>query len=172
MSYRGILIIREHKCFLVCPRARNICCRRKFCSGHNCFPVCASQETSWATMCHGLKKLFFEIHHLKVFREPWRPWIINWNAWFHYSILHDYVKRVPQKLWCFFGMLQNVVVRVIYREWFRYAACNLGPLKSKSTLLFYFRDSETWSFDFCYPSLTIFFVYEPCQKPPNKTLLE
>ena len=41
-------------------RARNICCGHKkcfwfcsetFCVRNKCFPVCAAQETSWATMC-------------------------------------------------------------------------------------------------------------------------
>ena len=32
-------------------RERNICCGHKFCVLNKCFPVCAAQETSWATMC-------------------------------------------------------------------------------------------------------------------------
>ena len=44
-------------------------CSETFCVRNKCFPVCAAQETSWATMCpqqcvlvyQGLKKLFFVI---------------------------------------------------------------------------------------------------------------
>ena len=32
-------------------RERNICCGHKFCVRDKCFPVCAAQDTSWATMC-------------------------------------------------------------------------------------------------------------------------
>ena len=56
----------RHKCFLVCPRAQHLLRTQILCPGHKkcfwfcsetlcvrnkCFPVCAAQETSWATMC-------------------------------------------------------------------------------------------------------------------------
>ena len=55
-----------HKCFPVCPRAQHLLWTQILCPGHKkcfwfcsetlcvrnkCLPVCAAQETSWATMC-------------------------------------------------------------------------------------------------------------------------
>ena len=55
-----------HKCFPLCPsaqhllRTQTLCpghkkcswfCSETFCVRNKCFPVCAAQETSWATMC-------------------------------------------------------------------------------------------------------------------------
>ena len=110
---------------------------------------------------------------LKVLRDPWRTWIIDWYLWFYLSILRDFERQVLQ------------MVRVVNWEWLRYAICNMEPWLShswfyflqtlfpvqeqvikKSILLAYFRDLGKQNFYICDLRSSIFSVCELCQRPP------
>jgi len=93
---------------------------------------------------------------LKVLRDLWRTWIINWYSWFYHSVLRDFERQV---LW---------MLRVIYQEWLtcRYGICNMEPWLSHSRFFFFIAISYitlhtkiTYHSRFCF-LLTLFLVWE------------
>ena len=85
----------RHKSFTFCPRAQHLLgtqilcpghkkcfrfCSETFCVRNKCFPVCAAQETSWATTCPRLPGSFKKQKTCTVFPSSFS---INLLAFYH-----------------------------------------------------------------------------------------
>ena len=107
------------------------CCGHKFYVRNKCFPVCAAQETSWATMCPQQCVLVYQ--GLKGDSAKLRR-CVKYDASLCCGSVQSYngkVRQVPSPCWFFFGWidLANVALLQILSDVFRVGCCDLWILQ-------------------------------------------
>ena len=93
-------------------------CSETFCVRNKCFPVCAAQETSWATMCpqqcvlvyQGLKRALQSL----IYRCPWSRRHKFWRKKDHnHSTVRPIIRRITRE--GVFSNTCNIWISISYR---------------------------------------------------------